>query len=113
MTDVGPSGDQMRQMGGKAAARKLAQKVKVPTVPGSPGPVEDAEAGAKVAEKLGFPGIIKAAAGGGGKGMRVAQDEEIFPQALSLAKQAAFAPFPSDRVYIAEYLPRPRHVDLH
>src|SRR3989449_9599823 len=70
ITFVGPSGDQIRQMGDKAAARKLAQKLKVSTVPGSPGPVEDAEAGAKVAEKIGFPVIIKAAAGGGGEGMR-------------------------------------------
>src|SRR2546422_6769797 len=60
----------IRQMGDKAAARKLAQKLKVPTVPGSPGPVEDSEGGLKIAEKIGFPVIIKAAAGGGGKGDR-------------------------------------------
>ncbi len=112
ITFVGPSGDQIRQMGDKAAARKLAQKLKVPTVPGSPGPVEDAEAGAKVAEKLGFPVIIKAAAGGGGKGMRVAQDEETFSQAFSLAKQEALAAFGSDEVYIEKYLARPRHIEI-
>src|SRR5436190_15556587 len=60
---IGPTGDQIRQMGDKAAARKLAQKLKVPTVPGSTGPLEDADAGLKLAEKLGFPVIIKAAAG--------------------------------------------------
>src|SRR5881628_4009395 len=99
-------------MGDKAAARKLAQKLKVPTVPGSPGPVEDAEAGSKIAEKIGFPVIIKAAAGGGGKGMRVAQDEETFPQAFSLAKQEALAAFGSDEVYIEKYLARPRHIEI-
>src|SRR6267143_2126350 len=91
---------------------KLAQKLKVPTVPGSPGPVEDAEAGLKVAEKIGFPVIIKASAGGGGKGMRVAQDEEQFSQAFSLAKQEALAAFGSDEVYLEKYLARPRHIEI-
>src|SRR3989442_910782 len=112
ITFVGRSGDQIRQMGDKAAARKLAQKLKVPTVPGSAGPVEDAEAGLKVAEKIGFPVIIKAAAGGGGKGMRVAQDEEQFPQAFSLAKQEALAAFGSDEGYLEKYLARPRHIGI-
>src|SRR5438445_548422 len=106
------SGESQAFGGDKAAARKLAQKLKVPTVPGSPGPVEDAEAGSKIAEKIGFPVIIKAAAGGGGKGMRVAQDEETFPQAFSLAKQEALAAFGSDEVYIEKYLARPRHIEI-
>jgi len=112
ITFVGPTGEQIRQMGDKAAARKLAQRLKVPTVPGSPGPVEDAETGLKLAEKLGFPVIIKAAAGGGGKGMRVAQDGEQFPQAFSLAKQEALAAFGSDEVYLEKYLARPRHIEI-
>src|SRR6184192_629034 len=112
ITFVGPSGDQIRQMGDKAAARKLAQKLKVATVPGSPGPVEDADAGLKIAEKLGLPVIIKAAAGGGGKGMRVAIDEESFGQAFSLARQEALAAFGSDEVYLEKYLARPRHVEI-
>ncbi len=112
ITFVGPTGDQIRQMGDKAAARKLAQRLKIPTVPGSPGPLEDADAGLKLAEKLGFPVIIKAAAGGGGKGMRVAQDGEQFPQAFSLAKQEALAAFGSDEVYLEKYLARPRHIEI-
>src|SRR5256714_1167823 len=112
ITFVGPTGDQIRQMGDKAAARGLAQRLKVPTVPGSPGPVEDADAGLTLAEKLGFPVIIKAAAGGGGKGMRVAQDGEQFPQAFSLAKQEALAAFGSDEVYLEKYLARPRHIEI-
>jgi acetyl-CoA carboxylase, biotin carboxylase subunit len=112
ITFVGPTGEQIRQMGDKAAARKLAQKLKVATVPGSPGPVEDAEAGLKLAEKIGFPVIIKASAGGGGKGMRVAQDGEQFPQAFSLAQQEALAAFASDQVYLEKYLARPRHIEI-
>src|SRR6184192_602940 len=112
ITFIGPSGDQIRQMGDKAAARKLAQKLKVATVPGSPGPVEDVDAGLKIAEKIGFPVIIKAAAGGGGKGMRVAGDGEAFGQAFSLARQEALAAFGSDEVYLEKYLARPRHVEI-
>jgi len=112
ITFIGPSPDQIRQMGDKASARKLAQKLKVPTVPGSPGPVEDAEEGLKVAEKIGFPVIIKAAAGGGGKGMRVAPDAEQFSQAFNLAKQEALAAFGSGEVYIEKYLARPRHIEF-
>src|SRR5438876_470960 len=106
------SGESQAFGGTTAAARKLAPELKVPTVPGSHGPVEDAEAGSKIAEKIGFPVIIKAAAGGGGKGMRVAQDEETFPQAFSLAKQEALAAFGSDEVYIEKYLARPRHIEI-
>src|SRR6266702_3526428 len=112
ITFIGPTGDQIRQMGDKAAARKLAHKLKVPTVPGSPGPVEDGEAGLKVATKLGFPVIVKAAAGGGGKGMRVAVDEDQFTQSFGLAKQEALAAFGSDEVYIEKYLSRARHVEI-
>src|SRR5437016_59263 len=112
ITFIGPTGDQIRQMGDKAAARKLAQKLKVPTVPGSPGPVEDADTGLKIAEKIGFPVIIKAAAGGGGKGMRVAGDGEAFGQAFSLARQEALAAFGSGEVYLEKYLARPRHVEI-
>ena len=109
---IGPSPDQIRQMGDKAAARKLAQEQGVPTVPGSPGPVESLEEGQKVAEEIGFPVIIKAAAGGGGKGMRVANDADQFSQSFTLAKQEALAAFNSDEVYIEKYLARPRHIEI-
>src|SRR6266576_1152363 len=112
ITFIGPSGEQIRQMGDKAAARKLAQKLKVPTVPGSPGPVEDADAGLTVADRIGFPVLVKAAAGGGGKGMRVAPDAEQFSQAFNLAKQEALAAFGSGEVYIEKYLARPRHIEI-
>ena len=109
---IGPTPDQIRQMGDKASARKLAQGLKVPTVPGSPGPVESLEDAAAVAEKIGFPVIIKAAAGGGGKGMRVAVDADAFTQAYNLARQEALAAFGSDQVYIEKYLARPRHIEI-
>jgi acetyl-CoA carboxylase biotin carboxylase subunit len=112
ITFIGPTPDQIRQMGDKATARKLAQKLKVPTVPGSPGPVESVEEGLKIAGKIGFPVIIKAAAGGGGKGMRVAPDPEQFPQAFNLATQEALAAFGSGEVYLEKYLARPRHIEI-
>jgi acetyl-CoA carboxylase, biotin carboxylase subunit len=112
ITFIGPTPDQIRQMGDKATARKIAQKLKVPTVPGSPGPVESVEEGLKIAGKIGFPVIIKAAAGGGGKGMRVATDPEQFSQAFNLATQEALAAFGSGQVYLEKYLARPRHIEI-
>ena len=109
---IGPSPDQIRQMGDKAAARSLAKAQGVPTVPGSPGPVASLEDGQQVAGELGFPVIIKAAAGGGGKGMRVATDADQFAQAFTLAKQEALAAFGSGEVYIEKYLARPRHIEI-
>ncbi|HEY6807205.1 MAG TPA: acetyl-CoA carboxylase biotin carboxylase subunit [Gemmatimonadales bacterium] len=112
ITFIGPTPDQIRQMGDKATARKIAHKMKIPTVPGSPGPVETVDEALGFAEKIGFPVIIKAAAGGGGKGMRVAVDPEQFPQSFTLARQEALAAFGSDQVYIEKYLARPRHVEI-
>ena len=112
ITFIGPTPQQIRQMGDKASARKIAQKLKVPTVPGSPGPVESLDDALKTAEKIGFPVIIKASAGGGGKGMRVATDPEMFGQAYNLARQEALAAFGSDQVYIEKYLARPRHIEI-
>jgi acetyl-CoA carboxylase biotin carboxylase subunit len=112
ITFIGPTPDQIREMGDKAAARRLAQKLKIPTVPGSPGPVPDAEEALRVAEKIGFPVLIKAAAGGGGRGMRVAAEREVFEKAFHLARQEALAAFGSDEVYLEKYLARPRHIEI-
>jgi acetyl-CoA carboxylase, biotin carboxylase subunit len=112
ITFIGPTPDQIRQMGDKATARKIAQKLKVPTVPGSPGPVESPEEGLEIAGTIGFPVIIKAAAGGGGKGMRVAAEPQQFAQAFNLATQEALAAFGSGHVYIEKYLARPRHIEI-
>jgi len=112
ITFIGPTPDQIRQMGDKAVARKIAQKLKIPTVPGSPGPVASVAEALDFANTIGFPVIIKAAAGGGGKGMRVANDPEQFQQSFNLARQEALAAFGSDQVYIEKYLARPRHVEI-
>jgi acetyl-CoA carboxylase biotin carboxylase subunit len=112
ITFIGPTPQQIRQMGDKASARALAQRLKVPTVPGSPGPIDNLEEALAIAGRIGFPVIIKAAAGGGGKGMRVASDAEGFPQAFSLARQEALAAFGSDQVYLEKYLARPRHIEI-
>jgi acetyl-CoA carboxylase biotin carboxylase subunit len=112
ITFIGPTAEQIRSMGDKSQAKKLAQAAKVPTVPGSPGPVADADEGLAIAQAIGFPVIIKAAAGGGGKGMRVAADAENFARHFQLARSEALAAFANDAVYIEKYLARPRHVEI-
>ncbi len=112
ITFIGPTPEQIRQMGDKAQAKKLAQEANVPTVPGSPGPVADADEGLGIATAIGFPVIIKAAAGGGGTGMRVANDAESFARHFQLARSEALAAFGNDAVYIEKYLARPRHVEI-
>jgi acetyl-CoA carboxylase, biotin carboxylase subunit len=109
---IGPTGDQIRQMGDKATAKRLAQEAGVPTVPGTPGTVQDVDEALKHVEAIGFPVIIKATAGGGGKGMRVAQEAEQFAQSFSLAQNEALAAFGNGEVYVEKYLARPRHVEI-
>ena len=109
---IGPTAEQIRMMGDKAAARKAMTKVGVPVVPGTPGPVEDPDEALVFAKKIGFPVIIKAAAGGGGKGMRVATDPDDFGRAFQLARSEALSAFGSGDVYVEKYLQRPRHVEF-
>ena len=109
---IGPTPEQIRKMGDKAEARRLAQAAGVPTVPGTPGPVGDAEEAVVAAREIGFPVIIKAAAGGGGNGMRVAEDEDDFARHFQLARSEALAAFGNDAVYLEKYLERPRHVEI-
>jgi acetyl-CoA carboxylase biotin carboxylase subunit len=112
ITFIGPTPEQIRQMGDKARARRLATEAGVPTVPGSPGPIPDAEEALAMAQRIGFPVIIKAAAGGGGKGMRVSQGEDDFARHFQLARSEALAAFGDDAVYLEKYLARPRHVEI-
>jgi acetyl-CoA carboxylase biotin carboxylase subunit len=109
---IGPTAEQIRLMGDKAMARKLALEQELPVVPGSKGAVEDPDEALKLAHDIGFPVIIKAAAGGGGKGMRVAANADAFLQAFSLARNEALAAFGSSEVYVEKYLDRPRHVEI-
>jgi acetyl-CoA carboxylase, biotin carboxylase subunit len=109
---IGPTAEQIQAMGDKASARRLAREAGVPTVPGSEGILETAEAACEAAKEIGFPVIIKATAGGGGKGMRIAPDEDSFTQLFSLAQNEALAAFGNGEVYLEKYLDRPRHVEI-
>jgi acetyl-CoA carboxylase biotin carboxylase subunit len=112
ITFIGPTAEQIRVMGDKAAARKAMSDVGVPIVPGTPGPVDDADEALAFARDIGFPVIIKAAAGGGGKGMRVAADADDFARAFQLARSEALSAFGNGDVYVEKYLARPRHIEF-
>ncbi|MDQ3082103.1 MAG: acetyl-CoA carboxylase biotin carboxylase subunit [Gemmatimonadota bacterium] len=112
ITFIGPTAAQIRVMGDKAAARNAMMGVGVPIVPGSPGPVEDPEEALLFAREIGFPVIIKAAAGGGGKGMRVATEPDDFIRAFQLARSEALSAFGNGDVYVEKYLARPRHIEF-
>ena len=112
ITFIGPTAAQIRLMGDKASARRTMADVGVPIIPGTPGPVEDADEALGFAREIGFPVIIKAAAGGGGKGMRVANDADDFARAFQLARSEALSAFGSGDVYVEKYLARPRHIEF-
>ncbi|HEY3286893.1 MAG TPA: acetyl-CoA carboxylase biotin carboxylase subunit [Gemmatimonadaceae bacterium] len=112
ITFIGPTPQQIRMMGDKAAARAKMIENGVPVVPGTPGPVEDPEAALGFARQIGFPVIIKAAAGGGGKGMRVANDEDEFLRSFQMARTEALSAFGNGDVYVEKYLRRPRHIEF-
>ena len=109
---IGPTPEQIRTMGDKAAARATMIANGVPVVPGTPGPVEDVEDALAFAVKIGFPVIIKAAAGGGGKGMRVARDADEFTRSFQMARSEALSAFGNGSVYVEKYLERPRHIEF-
>jgi acetyl-CoA carboxylase biotin carboxylase subunit len=112
ITFIGPTPEQIRVMGDKASARRAMAAVGVPIVPGSPGPVEDVDEALAFAREIGFPVIIKAAAGGGGKGMRVARDPDDFARSFQLARSEALSAFGNGDVYVEKFLERPRHVEF-
>jgi len=112
ITFIGPTPQQIRMMGDKAAARTKMIENGVPVVPGTPGPVEEVNEAAGFAEQIGFPVIIKAAAGGGGKGMRVANDAEEFARSFQMARTEALSAFGNGDVYVEKYLRRPRHIEF-
>lgn len=109
---IGPTHEAMRMLGDKAAARDLAQKSGVPTVPGSDGPIESEEEAIRLAHEIGFPVLIKAAAGGGGKGMRIARNDMSFRTALQQARTEAEAAFKNGTVYVEKLIEKPRHVEV-
>lgn len=109
---IGPPGEVIRRMGDKAEARETARKAGVPTVPGSPGLIDTVEEAEAYAEKIGYPVIIKATAGGGGKGLRVAQDGPDLRSGYQMARSEASASFGNDGVYVEKFLQNPRHVEV-
>ena len=112
ITFVGPPSKVIRMLGNKKIARSTMIAAGVPVVPGSEGDVEDIETGLKEAERIGYPVIIKAALGGGGKGMRVAYSEEEFTQSFQTAQKESQMAFGDDTMYIEHFVVNPRHIEF-
>ena len=112
ITFIGPSPDAIRKMGDKSLARRTVAAVGVPTVPGSPGPVESVDDAVAFARKAGYPVILKASAGGGGRGMRVARDERELAGAFETARNEAEKAFGNAEVYLEKYIENPRHIEF-
>ncbi|QQP88201.1 acetyl-CoA carboxylase biotin carboxylase subunit [Skermanella sp. TT6] len=111
-TFIGPTPEHIRIMGDKVTAKKTVLELGLPVVPGSSGPVDTLEEAVEVAERTGYPVLIKAAAGGGGKGMKVAYSADQLREAYQLARGEARAAFGNDQVYMERYLSRPRHIEI-
>jgi acetyl-CoA carboxylase biotin carboxylase subunit len=109
---IGPTGDSMRMMGSKLAAKATAQKHNIPLVPGTANAIDDVEQAKEIAANIGFPILIKASAGGGGKGMRIVQSKEEFSEQLKLAVSEAKSSFGDGSVFIERYVASPRHIEI-
>ncbi|PZV40188.1 acetyl-CoA carboxylase biotin carboxylase subunit [Mesorhizobium kowhaii] len=112
ITFIGPSGDHIRIMGDKIEAKRTAKRLGIPVVPGSDGAVTDEKEARRIAGEIGYPVIVKASAGGGGRGMKVAHTEADLEVALQTARSEAGAAFGDDAVYIEKYLEKPRHIEV-
>ncbi|MEM9356548.1 MAG: acetyl-CoA carboxylase biotin carboxylase subunit [Pseudomonadota bacterium] len=112
ITFIGPTSEHIRTMGDKIAAKDTVKRLGIPVVPGSDGAVESEEEGLRIAAEMGYPVLIKAASGGGGRGMKVARDEAELPLAFHTARAEAKAAFDDDSVYIEKYLGKPRHIEI-
>ncbi len=112
ITFIGPAAEHIRIMGDKIEAKRTAKRLGIPVVPGSDGAVTDEREASRIAAAIGYPVIIKASAGGGGRGMKVARAEEDMQLALATARSEAGAAFGDDAVYIEKYLEKPRHIEV-
>ncbi len=112
ITFIGPSPDAIRKMGDKSLARRTAAAAGIPIVPGSPGPLESVDEALAFARKAGYPVILKASAGGGGRGMRIARDERELSGAYETARAEAERAFGNAEVYLEKYLEDPRHIEF-
>lgn len=109
---IGPSPDAINRMGDKAVAKQTMKEAGVPVIPGSDGLIEDLEEAVRLAQEIGYPVIIKATAGGGGKGIRIAEDEETLIQQITMAQQEAQKAFGNAGVYLEKYLTGMKHVEI-
>ncbi len=112
ITFIGPTAQHIQIMGDKITAKKTAEELGIPVVPGSQGEVTDEHEAAQIAGEIGYPVIIKATAGGGGRGMKVANNEAELSLALATARTEAGAAFGNEAVYIEKYLGKPRHIEI-
>lgn len=109
---IGPKAEHIDLMGDKVMAKQTAQKFGLPVIPGSPGAITDVEDGLALAKEMGFPVLIKAASGGGGRGMKVVHRAEDFSEQYKTARTEAKANFNDDTVYMEKYLGKPRHIEI-
>lgn len=109
---IGPDSNSMKKMGDKIQARQMAQKAGVPITPGSAGEVSSYEQALETTNRTGYPIMIKAAAGGGGRGIKMAEDESKLKDMLNAAKNEAIACFGDGRLYMEKYMPNPRHIEI-
>jgi acetyl-CoA carboxylase biotin carboxylase subunit len=109
---IGPKAEHIRLMGDKIEAKRTATKLGIPCVPGSEGAVSDEDEALRIARDIGYPVLVKAAAGGGGRGMKVARTEDDLIEAIATAKTEAKAAFGDDAVYLEKYLQKPRHIEI-
>jgi acetyl-CoA carboxylase biotin carboxylase subunit len=109
---IGASSEQINQMGDKATAKKTMQKAGVPVIPGSDGLLESVEEGIKLSNKMGYPVIVKATAGGGGRGMRIIRKDEDFQKMWDDAKMESGAAFGNDALYLEKFIEEPRHIEI-
>ncbi|MDG2186914.1 MAG: acetyl-CoA carboxylase biotin carboxylase subunit [Hyphomicrobiales bacterium] len=112
ITFIGPTSDHIKIMGDKIVAKKTVSKLGIPVVPGSDGKINDIDHAKRIAGEIGYPILIKASSGGGGKGMKIANSESEIDEAYSLAKFEARASFGDDTIYIEKYLNTPRHIEI-
>ncbi len=109
---IGPKAEHIRTMGDKIEAKRTARRLGIPCVPGSDGGITDDDEAKRVAADIGYPVLVKAAAGGGGRGMKVARTEDDLVEALQTARTEAKAAFGDDAVYLEKYLEKPRHIEI-
>jgi len=112
LTFVGPAASSIRLMGDKTQARKLARELGIPTIEGTIEPLRSLEEGVKISEVIGYPVLLKAAGGGGGKGMRIVRSLGEFDSAFKMARSEAKSAFGDDRIYVEKYLDSPRHIEM-